>query len=328
MAVYDAKNIVTTTLNVWSKDVHNSVINNNGVLYYFKNFGRLGLLGKSDEQMGSIETKNGGKQIEEGVSLLDNTNVGFVAFNEAVGTAAVEVLDMAIFNWKFCYGNAVLYDAQIKMNADSKFRKHKLVETIVQNAEDTMINAIGVGLWNTADGDSIDGIPSLISDDGTTTTVGGLSTVTYPNWKNKFETLAASHTFAQLEASMSSLYRKCTRGKSAPDLIVTTSTLYGEYEAGLTTNKRFTSDKMADAGFQSLKFNGAVFIFDESCPANRMYFLNTKSMAFNFHADAMFAVGEMEKEFGQQKFAWPITSMCNLSIKNRRDHGVLVVAAS
>jgi hypothetical protein len=326
MAAYDAKNIVTTTLNVWSKNVHNSVINNNGLLYYFKQFGRLGLLGKNDERMGSIETKGGGKSIEEDVTLLENDNVGFVAFNESIGTDEVEVADEAIFEWKYCYGNAILFDAKIKMNADSKYRKHKLVEMVIQNAEDTMINAFGTGVWNTSDADSLDGIPTLISDDGTTTTVGGLSTVTYPNWKNQFETVVfATHTYALLLAGMSSMYRKCTRGSSQPDLIVMGSVLYGEYEAGLTDNKIFTSDKMADAGFMTLKYNGATVLYDENCPAAKMYFLNTKSMAFNFHKDAMFAVGGMEKEFGQQKFAWPITSMANFSVKNRRDLGVLLV---
>lgn len=326
MAAQDLQNIITTTLNAWSDEVYNNVTNNNALLYYFKTFGKLGLLGKNGEKTGSIETKNGGKQIEEDVSLLENSNVGFVAYDETVGTDAVDVLNMAVFNWKFCYGNAVLYDAQIKMNSDSQFRKHKLIEEVVLNAEETMINSIGKGLWNTSDTDSLDGIPSLISDNGAGT-VGGLSTVSYPNWSNKFGTLTATHTSAQLLAAMATLYRSATRGVSAPDLIVTTPELYGEYEASLQAQQRFTDAKMADAGFQSLKFHGATMIFDENCPANRMYFLNTRAMALNFHKDAMFKVGEKEKQFGQEKYAWPITSMLNFSVKRRRDLGVLVVGS-
>ena len=66
--------------------------------------------------MGSIETRSGGKQIEEDISIKENSNVGFVAYNETVGTDAVDVLNQAIFNWKYCYGNAVLYGAEIDMN--------------------------------------------------------------------------------------------------------------------------------------------------------------------------------------------------------------------
>lgn len=322
-------NVITTTLNAWSDKVYDNVTNNNALLYFFKKFGKLGLYGEGNVPMGSIETRGGGKQIEEDVSIGTNTNVGFVAYDETVGTDAVDVLQTAVYNWKFCYGNAVLYGAQIKMNADSNYRKHKLVETIVRNAESTMVNAIGAGLFNTSDADSIDGLPALITDDGTSTgagAVGGISTATYTNWKNQYVNVAANPTASALQLGMAELYRKCTRGKSAPDLIVTTPKLYGLFESGLTAQQRFTSPKLADAGFEALKFHGADVIFDENCPANRMYFLNTEAIVFNFHRDDMFKVGEREKLFGQEKYAWPITSMCNFSVRSRRDLGVLVVA--
>jgi hypothetical protein len=236
-------------------------------------------------------------------------------------------LHQAIFDWKYCYGNAVLYGAEIDMAADSKFRKHKLVENIVLNAEETMVNKIGEALFNTSDADSIDGLPKLITDDGTGT-IGGISTTTYPNWKNKFKNVAANPTASVLLQAMAELYRDCTRGKSSPDIIVTTPALYSLFESALTPQQRFTTSKLADAGFEALKFHGADVIFDENCPANRMYFLNTKAMAFNFHRDQMFKVGKMEKLFGQEKYAWPVTAMCNFSVRSRRDLGVLVVAAS
>ena len=321
-------NIVSTTLNAWSKEVYDNVTNNNALLYYFKKFGKLGLVGEGNVKMGSIETRSGGKQIEEDISIKENSNVGFVAYNETVGTNAVDVLQQAIFDWKFCYGNAVLYGAEIDMAADSKFRKHKLVENVILNAEETMVNKIGEALFNTSDADSIDGLPKLITDNGATTTVGGISTSTYPLWKNKYVNVSANPTASVLLAKMAELYRDCTRGKSSPDIIVTTPALYSLFESALTPQQRFSSSKLADAGFEALRFHGADVIFDENCPANRMYFLNTKAMAFNFHRDQMFKVGKMEKLFGQEKYAWPVTAMCNFSVRSRRDLGVLVVASA
>ena len=96
----------------------------------------------------------------------------------------------------------------------------------------------------------------------------------------------------------------------------------------MTPQQRFSSSKLADAGFEALRFHNADVIFDENCPANRMYFLNTRAICFNFHRDQMFKVGEKEKQFGQEKYAWPITAMCNFSVRSRRDLGVLVVATA
>lgn len=326
MGAESLQNIVTTTLNAWSKEVYNNVTDNNALLYFFKKFGKLGLLGQGNAKMGSIETRGGGKQIEEDLSIAENTNVGFVAYDETVGTSAVDVLNTAVFDWKFCYGNAVLYGAEIDMNADSTYRKHKLVENIVLNAEETMINKIGEALFNTSDSDSIDGIPALIADNGLGT-VGGINSSTYTKWQNQHKQISSNPTASDLMLGMAELYRDCTRGKSSPDLIVTTPALYGLFESGLTPQQRFTTGKLADAGFEALRFHGADVIFDENCPANRMYFLNTRAIVFNFHRDRMFKVGEMEKLFGQEKYAWPITSMCNFSVRSRRDLGVLVVGS-
>lgn len=328
MGIESDLNVITTTLNNWSPDVFNNVTDHNAALYFFKKFGKLGLLGRNQEPMGSIETKNGGKQIEEDVSIKENPNVGFVAYNETIGTDEAEVLAEAVFQWKYCYGNAVAYEARILANRDSKFRKHKLVEEIVLNAEETMINAVGKGIWNTSEPNGLDGLPQLITDDGTGI-VGGLDTATYPLWMNKFHNLAAGYTGNDLQEAMAVLYRKCTRGVSKPDLIITTPDLYGVFEASLVKQQRFVDNpRLADAGFEELRFHGATVIFDENCPPNRMYFLNTKAIAFNFHADAMFTVGKREKLFGQPKYAWPITAMCNFSVRRRRDLGVLVVAAA
>lgn len=332
--INDLLNVVSTTLNAWSPKVFDNVTNNNALLYYFKNFGKLGLYGKSKEKTGSIETKNGGKQIEEDVSILSNSNVGFVAYNETVPTAAVDVLNHAVFDWKYAYGNAVLYDAQILSNADSKYRKHKLVEEVINNAEATMVNVIGAGLWNSSDADSINGIPALITDTGASVAgsplgaIGGILTTAYAGWANQFVNLAKNPTAADLLNAMGNLYRKCSRGASTPDLIVTNPDTYGLFESALTSQQRFTNPKLADAGFESLKFHGATVIFDQNAPANRVYFLNTKAMAFNVHAKANFAVGEMEKLYGQQQYCWGLKFMGNFSVRSRRDLGVIVIATS
>ena len=295
----------------------------------------MGLKGENAEPMGSIETLDGGKRISVDVKITANPNVGFVAYDETVPIVEQDSMATAYYDWKFCYGNAPVAKAKLDLNSGTKFQKRKLVTEIKEVAESSMINAVAVGLWNTTDSDSLVGFPAIITDDGTTTgagAVGGLSTATYPNWKNQFVNLAAAHTPAELREAMGQLYRKCKVGADSIDLILTGDKLYSELEASMTVNERYVrgekAQKMADTGFECLSYKGAVVNYDENCPANRMYFLNTKAMAFNFHRDQMFKVGKMEKLFGQEKYAWPVTAMCNFSVRSRRDLGVLVVAAS
>lgn len=329
--IKDSLDMIATTLDAWSKDSVNAIINKNGALYYFKTFGKAGLQGKNDEPMGSIETLDGGKRISCDLLITENPNVGFVAYDETIGDTVQDSMATAYYDWKFCYGNAPVYKAQIDLNS-GKFAKRKLVMSIVEVAETTMYNSVGTGLWNTTDADGLVGFPALFSDDGTTTTVGELSTVTYANWKNQFENVVVTPTTEQLRTGMNSLYRKCKFGQDSIDLILVGDALYGQIENFMTINERYqrsgTAKKMADTGFETLSYKGATILYDENCPDNRAYFVNTKATNFYVHPKDSFKVGEMEKYNGQFKFNFPLSATLALITKNRKMNGVLVVAAA
>lgn len=331
-AIKDSLDMIATTLDAWLPEAPNAIISNNGALYYFKTFGKMGLKGKNDEPMGSIETLDGGKRISVDVKITANPNVGFVAYDETVPIVEQNSMATAYFDWKFCYGNAPVAKAKLDLNSASKFQKRKLVTEIKEVAEASMINAVGAGLWNTVDSDSLVGFPALISDDGTSTgagAVGGLDTTTYPNWKNQAVWLATSHTNAQLQEAMGTLYRKCKVGADAPDLILVGDKLYGEIEAGMVAQQRYVrtekAQKMADSGFECLSYKGAVIIYDENCPENRIYFVNTKAIGFYLHPSDMFTIGAVEKGYGKMQFNFPLSATCALVCKNRKLNGVLVI---
>lgn len=332
--IKDSLDMIASTLDAWKSDAPNAIINNNGALYYFKTFGKMGLKGKNNEPMGSVETLDGGKRITVDLLITENPNVGFVAYDEAVAITEQDCQATAVYDWKFCYGNAPISKAKLDLN-EGKYAKRKLVMSIKEVAESTMINKVGEAMWNTADADSLLGFNALITDDGTTTgptAIGGIDTSTYANWKNQFETLAASHTSEQLRTAMNKLYRKCKIGVDSVDLILVGDTLYGEIENFMTVNERYARSekamKMADTGFEALSYKGAVVLYDENCPANRAYFINTRSIAFYMHPSDMFSIGEVEKKYGGMQYNYPLSTTLALVARNRRMNGVLVVAAA
>lgn len=319
-------NVISTTLSKWSPNAVDQVLNGNALLFCYKNIGKLkNMVG--NKNMGSVVVAPGGKAIDETVVVKENTNAGWVNYNEDLASNEQQVVATATFSWKTVYANAVAFKGEILANQDSEYRKINLVKTLVDNAENSLINKIGAGLYNltSANAKAPNGLPELITDDGTGT-VGGLSTTTYPLWANQYENLAASHTPAQLREAMGKLYRKCRNGT---DIIVCHPDLYGEYEASLTAQVQVQTFKgLEDAWFDYLRFHRAVVIFDENCPQNRMYFINTKALVLNFMKGAEITVGEKEHPAGTQKYIWPIMAMMNWSVRSRRDLGVLVVAAA
>ena len=319
-------NLISTTLSKWSEGAFDCVTDRNALLFAYKKIGKLNNM-NGNKQLGSIVIAPGGKDITETVSISETKNSGWVDPDDELGTESETVLAEAVFQWKICYANAVAFEPQILANQDSKFRKTNMIKALIDNAESSLINNVGKGLYNltSANAKSLNGLPEIITDDGTGT-VGGISTTTHPLWKNQCVEVAKEHTPAQLEQAMGQLYRKCRNGT---DIIVTTDALYGEYEAALKDRVKVATMKgLEDAWFDYLRFHKAVVIWDEHCPANRMYFLNTKALKLNFMKGAEITVKEKEHVPGTLKHIWPILAMCNWSVKSRRDLGVLVVAAS
>ena len=114
-----------------------------------------------------------------------------------------------------------------------------------------------------------------------------------------------------------------TVGNDHPDVVLTTQTLYEKYEALLQPNLRYTDTKTADAGFQNLLFKASPVMYDVSCTAGVVYFLNTKYLTL---------VGHSGKWFQQTDFVRPenldaryALIMCygNLTCRNRKKQGKL-----
>jgi hypothetical protein len=79
-----------------------------------------------------------------------------------------------------------------------------------------------------------------------------------------------------------------TRGGDRPKVILASPEIYASFESGLNINQRFNSADMANAGFQSLQFQGIPVVFDSAVSgigAQTAYFLNTDYLKWRTHKD-------------------------------------------
>jgi len=71
------------------------------------------------------------------------------------------------------------------------------------------------------------------------------------------------------------VYNLAIRDTDEPDLIVMDRQNYGSFMAIQQAFQRYESGGLADAGFSSMKFRGADVVFDDRCPAQQIFFINT-----------------------------------------------------
>ncbi|KKN74064.1 hypothetical protein LCGC14_0394040 [marine sediment metagenome] len=177
----------------------------------------------------------------------------------------------------------VLEDWEVLQNAGVHQLGDIVRDTQVQ-AEITMGEGLGVDLFNDgSDSARIHGLRFLIADDPTTGTVGDIDRSDALNiwWRNQVKTTALTSfkaTWLDGWHHLEETYLDASkRSNDSPNFCVTTPLIYRFYTAGPTDRTRVgTNELLAKVGFANAAFHGAAVVYDENCPADHFYFLNTR----------------------------------------------------
>jgi len=250
---------------------------------------------------------------------------------QVLDVSGADVLTSATANWMQAAALATFSGRERRINASGKTRVVNFVTAKVKNAIKTLENNIGDDLYSDGSASNqIGGLQHLVPDDPTaSSTVLGINQSTNTWWRSKIVDLSTeSITISKstIRQAMILLYLRTSRGNDHPDLVLAGDTYGGYYEESLQDLQRFSDTKMAEAGFETLKFKGASVFFDSrsTLSATRMYFLNTEYMKFVTHKDADFEVGDTLKPSNQDAETVPIWFMGNLVCTNRSLQGVMI----
>jgi hypothetical protein len=305
--------LVATTLRKRNKELSDNVTNHNALFF------RL-------NEKGNVRPVDGGRDIVEELLYGDNTTVGWYSGYEELDITPVEVIDAATFDWKQLAGT-VSINGLDEMKNSGKEAVINLLEGRIKGLNISMRNAAATACYadGTTDPKSLGGLRLLVADDPTASaTVGGINQATYSFWQNKYSASAATSA-NNIQSRLNVLWLQCVRGTDKPDLLVADSTEYNFYLSSLQAQQRFTNDsKMAGAGFQSLKFNTADFVYDDQCPSKHVYLLNTDYLYLRPHSKRQFITLDERNSLNQDAKVIPVVWGGNMTTSNRSLQGVMI----
>jgi len=311
MADLNIGEIAATTLRNYQSSIADNITNHNAL------FHRLNM-------RGNVKVADGGQDILEQLEYAENGTAGWYSGFEVLDTTPQDVIDAANFDWKQLAGTVVI-DGLTEIKNSGKERVFNLLEARIKNLEKSLMNTAATAVYADGTGSSgkeLGGLQHLVADDPTvSSTVGGIDAATDTFWQNQYQA-AATLTSSNIQASMNSQWLTQVRGTDKPDLIPADSVMYDFYETSLQTLQRFSSAKMADAGFESLKYKTADVIYDDQCPSKHMYFLNTKYIYLRPHKDRQFKVDEKRISINQDACVIPVFWAGNMTCSNRSLQGV------
>ena len=177
----------------------------------------------------------------------------------------------------------------------------------------------------------------------TTSSVGNISSATYPFWRHNVVDLTSGaptgydvsvtvNTRAGLKTYLYRAWNLASRGGdgSGPDIILMDMVSYETYEMALDASKQYQDVTMAELGFDSIKLKGGTCIWDELVPD--MYTGTTaitKGSAFMLNSKFYKLVIDEETDFITTPFVEPenqtaktakILFMGNATVSNMRKH--------
>ena len=317
--------LVTTTLRKSGTEVSDNVSNHNALLNVLK-------------RKGKIKTVSGGYEIQEPLEYAENGTYQRYSGYEQLDTSASNVLTSAKYEWKQVALHVTASGREVRMNS-GKEAMINLVKSRKKNAMNTAANQFSVDIYSDGSlSNPVGGLANLIQTDGTGT-VGGINASTYSFWQNQFRemtgtNLAATPTAANatsLKADMNALWLSTVRGKDKPEIIVATHDLYALYETGEQQLQRYSDGKLADAGFQTIKYKSADVVFDDNTNFGTtdelMYFLNCDYLYMVQHREAQWTADAEKKPTNQDAVVIPMYWMGNMITTNRSRQGVLFDAA-
>lgn len=312
--------IVTTTLRHRSKKLKDNMSKNIALLM------RL-------QEKDNIEEVSGGRTIVEELDYAENSTFMYYDGDEQLNISASDVMTAAEFDWKQAVVAVRINGKELAMN-NGPDQIIDLLASRVKNAEKTMLNNLSSGVYSDGTGTSgkqIGGLQSLVSDAGTGQ-VGGIDSSIYTFWQNAiydFSSNSLAASASTIQDAMNSLYLNLCRNRDRPDLIIADNTYFGYYWKSLQAIQRISDDKVASAGFRSLKFMDSDVVFDGgfsgAAPSAHMYFINTDYVKFRPHKNRnMVPLNPDRFATNQDALVKLIGWMGNMTVSNRSLNGVIV----
>jgi hypothetical protein len=318
MAEPNLTEIIASTLRERQGSAADNVTNKNALL------SRL-------SERGKVDVHSGGRTIVRELDYAENSTFKYYTGYELLDTNASLTLDAAEYDWKQA-AVVITISGEDKRKNSGENGIIRLMDHRMTNAMRTLSNNLSTGLYSDGTGSGglqVGGLQSIVADDPTTGTVGGINAASFTFWRNiAFDATTdggAAASASNILSYMNTVYNQTTRGNEAPDLIPADLNYFGFFEDSQQANQRFADSKMAEAGFQVYKYKGADVVLDNDSgiSTNHMYFLNTEFLFWDVHEAANMTPLEGRAPVNQDADVVPVIWMGNLTCSNRERQGVL-----
>ena len=265
---------------------------------------------RAAEKQGMIKRVAGGPQIEISLDYQMNPDAEFLATDfSAVGLDKTETLTSAIYAVAQLSVPVKWSKGDEAKNPETN-QKVALVKSLLENGDTSHGEKIESTIFAAAVTNGFNPLPVLLPTAGQGT-IGGIDSAVETWWRNPVGTYNAN--FSDIEATLTTAWNSASKGsgsKSAPSLLVGSADAHAGFEGTLQALQRFIDADEAKAGFKTLSFKTAQFVFSQYAPTtlDQVWGINPKSFQIVVFKNAYRQKGEVMEIPGSHGYVMKIYS--------------------
>ena len=228
-----------------------------------------------------VEYEDGGHDITNPLVIGRNPNVTSYQYYDPLPVAQTNEFDTVRYGWSRVAGTVIISDQEEDENRGEAVI-FKLMKAKMETLEESIKEKFGEYLYGAGAGTDPYGLAALIPDDPTQGTLGEISRVTETQWRTSSYDFNGSLDETNIEEAFDDVIMDLTLNGEKPDLILCGRNIIRLYRAAvrdkmvLDLGSAKGGKGIVDLGFAGVAHQNIAMVYDEDCPVNKCYFINSK----------------------------------------------------
>jgi hypothetical protein len=228
-----------------------------------------------------VEFEDGGHEITNPLTLGRNPNISSYEYYDEQPIAQTSEFDTVTYNWSRVAGSVIISDQEEDENKGTA-QIFKLMKAKMDVLEESIKEKFSEYLYASGAGTDPQGLSLLIPNDPTTGTLGNINRATESQWRPSAYDFDGNVNSLNIEEVFDDVLLDLTLKGDKPDLILCGRNIIRNYRTAVRDKMVInlgmdnSGKKMVDLGFEGTRHQTIPMVYDEDCPVNTAYFINSK----------------------------------------------------
>ena len=277
-----------------------------------------------------VEYEDGGYNISNPLVVGRNPNVASYEYYDQLPVAQTNEFTTLNYGWSRIAGTVIISDQEEDENkGDSMI--FKLLKAKLDVLEESIKEKFSEYLYAAGGGTDPLGLASLIPDDPTTGTLGGINRASETQWRTSAYDFDSGLDATNIEEAFDDVLMDLTLKGDKPDLILAGRNIIRLYRAAvrdkvvINIGETANGKRMMDLGFGGIQHQNIPILYDEDCPVNKAYFINSKYLRLHILRGVNMKVKSLSSPWDTDASGSRVVWQGQLALwKAYRTHGVII----